>query len=172
MNEQPMVKIARYASCQCGSVRFEAVGEPILSAACYCDDCQTGAAQIEALANAPAFREPDGGTPYVIYRQDRFHCTAGEDLLVDYRITEQAPTRRVVASCCNAALFLKFGPGHWVSAYRARFEGDPPPLEMRTHTKFRRADYPLPADVPSYRGFGPKLFAKLIAARFSMLLGR
>jgi len=167
-----MVMIARYASCACGSVRFRALGEPILCAVCYCDDCQKGAVQIEALANSPGFRDPDGGTPYLIYRDDRFNCAAGEDLLVNYRIKEHAPTRRVVASCCNSALFLKFGPGHWVSAYRARFEGDPPPLEMRTQTKFRRADHPLSGDVPSYRGFGPKLFAKLIVARFSMLLGR
>lgn len=167
-----MAMIARYASCACGGVRFTAVGEPILSAVCYCDDCQNGAVEIEALANAPAFREPDGGTPYLIYRNDRFNCTAGEDLLRDYRLTEKAPTRRVVASCCNSALFLKFGPGHWVSAYRARFEGVPPPLEMRMQTKFRRADHPLPADAPSHPGFGTKLFARLIAARFSMLLGR
>ena len=106
------------------------------------------------------------------YRDDRFTCTAGETLLVDYRITERAPTRRVASSCCNSAIFLKFGPGHWVSAYRTRFEGEPPPLEMRTQTRFRRADAPLPDDVPSYRGFGPKLFARLISARIAMLLGR
>ena len=167
-----MVKIARYASCTCGSVRFRAVGEPIVSAACYCDDCQRGAVPIEALADAPGFREPDGGTHYVIYRDDRFSCTAGDNLLVDYRLTEKAPTRRVVASCCNTALFLKFDPGHWVSAYRARFEGESPPLEMRTQTKFRRSEVPLPDDVPNYRGFGPKLFARLIGARVAMVLGR
>ena len=78
----------------------------------------------------------------------------------------------MVASCCNAAVFLKFGPGHWVSAYRARFEGDPPPVQMRTQTKFRRAEDPLPTDAPSYRGFGRNLFGKLTAARLAMLFGR
>jgi len=167
-----MVEIARYSSCACGDVRFRALGEPILSAACYCDDCQKGAVELEALPNAPPFRDADGGTPYLIYRNDRFSCTSGEERLADYRLTPKSPTRRVVASCCNTAVFLKFGPGHWVSAYRARFEGDPPPLEMRTQTKFRQADEPLPDDVPNYQGFGTKLFGKLIAARVAMLLGR
>ena len=113
----------------------------ILGVVCYCDDCwKKGALPIEALAGAPSFREADGGTPYLTYRDDRFRCSAGEDLLVDFRNTPRAPTRReIVASCCNAAMFLKFGPGHWASAYRVRFEGDPPPLQMRTQTRYRRA---------------------------------
>ena len=90
-------------------VQCRAVGKPILSAVCYCDNCQEGARQIEALPNATGFRDADGGTPYLTYRDDRFSCTTGEDLLVDYRIREHAPTRRVVASCCNSAMFLKYG---------------------------------------------------------------
>jgi len=109
MREQELK--SRHAGCACGAVRFKAVGAPILGAACYCDDCQKGGARIEALPGAPGFREPDGGTPYLTYRDDRFTCTAGEDRLVDYKLAERAPTRRVVASCCNSALFLKFGPG-------------------------------------------------------------
>jgi len=162
----------RNTSCACGKVRFRAEGEPIVSLVCYCDDCQKGAVQLEALQGAPPFREPDGGTPYLAYRDDRFRCVAGEDLLTDYRLGERAPTRRVAASCCNSALYLKFGPGHWVSAYRARFEGDPPPPQMRTQTKFRRSDQPLPNDAPSYRGFGAALFARLIAARLAIAFGR
>lgn len=167
-----MTMTHRYSACACGRVRFRAVGEPILGLVCYCDDCQKGAAGLEALPQAPAFREPDGGTPYLVYRDDRFSCVAGEELLTDYRLKDRAPTRRVVASCCNAAVFLKFGPGHWVSAYRARFEGDPPPIEMRTQTRFRRSADPLPADAPSYAGFGRNLFGKLIGARLAMLFGR
>ena len=167
-----VVMITRYASCECGRVQCRAVGEPILSAVCYCDDCQEGARQIEVLPDATSFRDADGGTPYLTYRDDRFSCTTGEELLVDYRIRERTPTRRVVASCCNSAMFLKFGPGFWVSAYRARFEGDLPPLEMRTQTRFRRANTDLLHDVLSYRRFGMRLFAKLVTARVSMFLGR
>jgi hypothetical protein len=69
-------------------------------------------------------------------------------------------------------MFLKFGPGHWVSAYRARFEGDLPPIEMRTQTKYRHADTAIPHDAPSYRRFPMKLFMKLIGSRFAMLIGK
>jgi len=162
----------RHAACVCGRVRCRAIGEPIRSAVCYCDDCQEGGAQIEALPDAAWFREPDGGTPYLTYRDDRFVCAEGQDLLVSYRIAEHASTRRVVASCCNSAMYLKFGPGHWVSAYRARFADDPPPLEMRTQTRFRRHERPLPGDLPSFAGFPVQLFLRLLGARFAMLFGR
>jgi hypothetical protein len=162
----------RFSTCACGRVQCRAVGPPIVSLVCYCDDCQEGARQIEALPNAAGFREADGGTSLQTYRDDRFSCSAGEDLLVDYKIKESAPTRRVVASCCNSAMFLKYKPGFWVSVYRARFEGGLPPLEMRTQIEHRRADATLPRDVPCYRGFPMKLFAKIIAALVFMLLGR
>jgi hypothetical protein len=43
---------------------------------------------------------------------------------------------------------------------------------MRTQTRYRRANTDLPHGVRSYRRFGMRLFAKLIAARVSMFLGR
>uniref|UniRef100_Q07LB5 CENP-V/GFA domain-containing protein n=1 Tax=Rhodopseudomonas palustris (strain BisA53) TaxID=316055 RepID=Q07LB5_RHOP5 len=162
----------RYSSCVCGRVRCRAIGTPILSAVCYCDDCQEGARHIEALPNAASFRDADGGTPLLTYRDDRFTCLAGADLLVGYRIKENAPTRRMVASCCNSAMYLKYQPGFWVSAYRARFAGEVPPLEMRTQVQHRRADADLPRDVPCYPGFPMRLFAKIFTARISMFLGR
>jgi hypothetical protein len=167
-----MALTTRYAACACGQVRCRSLGEPILSAVCYCDDCQRGAEQIEALPGAAAFREADGGTPYLTWRDDRFACVEGAGFLTDYRINDGAPTRRVVASCCNSAIYLKFGPGHWISAYRMRFDGDPPPLEMRTQTRFRHSDMPLPADMPSYTGFPLALFAKLMGARIAMFFRR
>jgi hypothetical protein len=137
---------------------------------CYCDDCQQGARNIEALPNAVSFRDADGGTPLLTYRDDRFKCLSGAQLLVGHKIKEDAPTRRMVASCCNSAMFLKYAPGFWVSAYRARFEGgDLPPIEMRNQIEHRRADSALPNDAPCYRGFPMRLFAKIIAARAAML---
>jgi hypothetical protein len=43
-------KNAMTASCSCGSVELEAIGAPITSVVCYCDDCQEGSRQIEAFA--------------------------------------------------------------------------------------------------------------------------
>jgi hypothetical protein len=164
--------LTRHSSCACGRVQCQAVGAPIVSLVCYCDDCQEGAREIGALPNAASFCDVDGGTPYLTYRDDRFKCSSGQELLVGYKIKESAPTRRMVASCCNSAMFLKFAPGFWVSAYRARFEGDDlPPIEMRAQIERRRAGTALPGDAPCYRGFPMRLFAKIISARVSMLLG-
>ena len=78
--------IERTASCACRRVRLELVGEPILSAACCCSDCQAGgrlieARQIETGLGAAAVRDEFGGTPYLIYRDDRFTCVAGAEAL-------------------------------------------------------------------------------------------
>ncbi|MBL8564672.1 MAG: hypothetical protein JNM89_03040 [Hyphomicrobiaceae bacterium] len=167
-----MNDILRSSTCACGQVRCTGIGQPILSAVCYCDDCQAGGHQIESLPNAGAVLEDDGGTAYLTYRDDRFSCVEGAHLLVAYKIRERAPTQRFVASCCNTAMYLKFGPGHWVSAYRRRFEGDLPAIEMRTQTQFRASRAKLPDDAPSYRRFPPRLFWRLVLSRFAMMLGR
>lgn len=167
-----MTFTVRRLSCACGRVRCEAVGEPILSGVCYCTDCQEGGRRIEALPSAARIRDPDGGTPYLTYRDDRFRCLSGEDLLADYRLESRSRTRRVVASCCNSGMFLKFDPGFWVSTYRFRYDGDLPPIEMRTKTRHRRSETELPRDAPGYRGFPPRLFWRLIKARVAMLFNR
>jgi len=167
-----MSEIVRISSCVCRRVRCQAVGTPILSAVCYCDDCQAGGRQIERLANAARVLDSDDGTPYLTYRDDRFSCVSGAELLVGYKIRERAPTQRFVASCCNSGMFLKFAPGHWVSAYRTRFEGDLPPIEMRTQTKYRHVNAEIPRDAPSYRRYPMKLFRRLLGSRIAMLFGR
>lgn len=167
-----MSQIVRTSSCACGRVRCQAIGTPILSAVCYCDDCQAGGRQIERLPNAARVLDADGGTPYLTYRDDRFSCVSGAELLVGYEIRERAPTQRFVASCCNSGMFLKFAPGHWVSAYRARFAGDLPPIEMRTQTKYRHADTEIPGDAPSYRRYPMKLFGRLLGSRIAMIFGQ
>lgn len=160
------------STCSCGRVQCEAVGTPIVSAVCYCEDCQEGGCQIEALKNASHVRDGDGGTPYLTYRDDRFKCVIGSDLLTAHVISEGAPTQRFVASCCNSGMFLKFAKGHWVSAYRCRFDGKLPPIEMRNKVKHRQSDTKLPDDAPTYDGFPPKLFWRLAMSRLAMLVGR
>jgi hypothetical protein len=118
-------------------VKFEAAGNAIMSVVCYCDDCQEGARKIEMLPDALPVHDSDGGTAYILYRKDRFSCVKGDQLLKDVRIRENSPTRRVVASCCNSAMFLDFKKGHWLSVYRARFPDNTPPVEMRIQTRFK-----------------------------------
>jgi hypothetical protein len=161
------------AQCTCGRVELEAVGAPIISVACYCDDCQEGSRQIEALPNARPVRDPDGGSTYVLYRKDRVECSRGAQFLQGYKIREKSATNRVVATCCNSAMFMNFDDGkHWVPVYRARFGGDVPPLQMRICTKFKSEDSDVPSDVRSYPSFPLTFVAKLVGAKIAMLLHR
>lgn len=160
------------ATCSCGAVELKTYGRPIVSAVCYCDDCRKGADQIEALPNAGPVRDPDGGTAYILYRKDRIACSEGAELLMPYKLKESSITNRVVAACCNSAMVMNFDRGpHWVSAYRARFQGELPPLQLRMCTKFKPDGVVLADDVPSYRGYAPAFVVKLLASRVAMLVG-
>jgi hypothetical protein len=57
-------------------------------------------------------------------------------------------------------------------AYRARFQGDLPPLQMRICTKYKAPDVVVSDDVPSYPGYPLRLLAKFLASRVAMLLRR
>jgi hypothetical protein len=157
--------------CACGSVELEATGDPIMRAACYCDDCQEGTRQIEALPGAHPVLGADGGTTYVIYRKDRVRCSKGAPFLTAHKLREGSVTNRVVATCCNSAMLLNFDDGkHWVDVYQVRFQGELAPLDMRVCTKFKPADAVIPDDVPHYPGYPFKFIAKLLTARAAMLL--
>jgi hypothetical protein len=166
-------KTTMTASCACGSVELEAAGAPIASVVCYCDDCQEGARRIEALPGAAAVLDPGGGSAYIVYRSDRFRCAKGAEQLKSYKVKDSSPTKRVVAACCNSAMYLGFDDSkHWVSAYRARFHGDLPPLQIRVCTKFAGEDVKALDDVPNHPGFAPGFMLKLLGARVAMLFGR
>ena len=161
------------ASCSCGCVELNAFGTPIVSNVCYCDDCQNGSRQIENLPNAGSVRDPDGGTAYVLYRKDRIECSRGAALLKGYKIKERSVSNRVVATCCNSAMFMNFDKGpYWVSVYRARFLRDVPPLQMRICTKFKSNNVVLPDDVPSYPGYPLRLMALLLVSGVAKLFRR
>ena len=156
------------AKCQCGKVKFEAVGLPILTCSCYCTSCQEAGRQFEQLASAPPVLDPDSGTGLILYRKDRVQCVTGQQYLDEYRLKPNSPTRRVVAKCCNSAMFLDFTKGHWLSMFRNRFPTGAPPLEMRVWTKQRRVGVELADDLPNYSGHSSKLMLKLIAAWIAM----
>lgn len=156
------------ATCQCGKVKFEAVGAPILTGSCFCRSCQEAGRQFEQLASAPAVLDPDGGTGMVLYRKDRVQCVSGQQYLEEHRLKPVSPTRRVIATCCNSAMFLDFTRGHWLSMFRSRFPAGAPPLEMRVMTRERRAGIELADDVPNYDGHSGKFMLRLIAAWIAM----
>ena len=156
------------ATCRCGKIIFEAIGAPIVSAACYCASCQEAGRRFEQLPDAPPVLDPDGGTGLILCRKDRVQCTKGQELLAEHRLKPESPTRRVLATCCNSPMFLDFSKGHWVSIYRNRFSSAAPPLEMRVMTKDRRAGVEFANDIPTYRAHSGKFMLRLFAAWMAM----
>lgn len=158
------------SQCACGRVAFQADGAPILSAICYCEDCQAAAREIEALPGAVPVADADGGTAYVLYRKDRVRCIKGAELLTRRKLREASATNRAVASCCNSAVLLDFDDSkHWVDLYHARIMAKAPPVEMRVQTSFVREGVVLPKDKPVYPGYPARFILKLLAARLAML---
>lgn len=157
------------ARCRCGQVSLEAVGAPILTAACYCDSCRKAAAEL-GHADAPPILRPDGGTDYVLCRKDRVRPASGTDRLREFRLGADAKTRRIVAACCGSPMFLEFEHGHWLSLYRDRFAPqDRPPVEMRTMTKdLGPAAAALDPSIPSAATQSPAFMWKLLVAWAAM----
>ena len=156
------------ATCQCGKVKFELVGPAILTCSCYCTSCQEAGRQFEQLAPAPPVLDPDSGTGLILYRKDRVQCVMGQQHLEEHRLKPDSPTRRVIAKCCNSAMFLDFTKGHWLSMFRNRFPTGAAQLEMRVWTRKRRAGIELADDLPNHSGHSGKLMLKLIAAWIAM----
>jgi hypothetical protein len=68
-------------------------------------------------------------------------------------------------------MVMKFDDArHWVCLYRARLQGDLPPLQFRICTKFRRDSGPLPNDVPASAMYPPGLMMKLLGTKIAMVL--
>ena len=160
------------AACTCGRVALEARGAPIVTATCYCNDCQAAAHLIEALPNAPRVLDPDGGSSFVVFRKDRLGWTKGSELLKSVKLKDASPTKRVVASCCNTAMVLAFDDAkHWTNVFRARVVGEAPKLELRVCTRFKPGGAAFADAIPSYPGYPFRFIAKLLRARVAMLFG-
>jgi hypothetical protein len=156
------------ASGRCGEVVLEVTGAPIVHTACYCVSCQQAGGWIEQLPDAPPVLDADGGTDYVLYRKDRVRCIQGGERLEAHRLKPDAPTRRMVASCCNSAMFPDFTKGHWLTVYRVRLPERVPPLEMRVMTADRPEGVVLPDDVPNYPAHAGKFMWTLMSAWAAM----
>ena len=155
--------------CVCGQVNLEVEGAPIVSAECYCNSCRAAGARIQTLPATPPFLDTNGGTRFVLYRKDRVRFREGTDHLKEFRLTPEAKTRRVVATCCNTPVFLEFSNGHWLSLYGCLWPaGTVPPLELRTMTSDLPAGTVLPNDVPNGKRQSVSFFVKLLGAWIAM----
>jgi hypothetical protein len=168
-SDQPVrAEATLVASCGCGRVALELTGKSIVSAVCYCKSCQEAGRILEGFPAAPAVLGPDGGTEFVLYRKDRVRLVRGAEHLEEHRLKPESPTRRVRATCCQAAIFLDLTKGHWLSIYRARFLKDAPRIEMRVTTKERPAGAPLTEEVPNHAGYSGTFLLRLLGARLAM----
>lgn len=157
------------AACACGEVLIEAAGEPIVTTACYCASCREAGRRFEAVAGAPPVREADGSTACLLFRKDRVRCVRGAERLEAWRLSPTSKTRRVAATCCNAAMFLDFTGGHWLTLYRQRIAaGERPAIAMRVMTRDSEAGTALAHDVPNYPSHSPRFMARLIVAWLAM----
>ena len=156
-------------SCSCGAVRLEARREPIISVECCCTSCRAAGTRLETLPGASQVLTRHATTPFVLYRKDRVTVAAGAGHLAAFRLSPDASTRRVVATCCYAPLWLDFQAGHWLSLYGTLWpEGTRPPLEMRTMAKDLPEGATLPDDASNARTHSLGFMAKLLGAWIAM----
>jgi len=157
-------------SCKCGQVQVEATGKPFMVSACNCDDCQTGWGRIQSFENAAPVLDARGGTEQVYFRNDRVRVVKGEELLQPFKIRPQARMRRVMAKCCNTAMYSSREDYRFTSIIRARFGADAPPLESRYFTKFSPEQPFVSDDLPSYPNLPFRISMKMLGAHLATTL--
>lgn len=169
MTQAEMRAIVFKAKCRCGRVELEAQGPPIVHIACYCDDCQRAAEIIDALDGGSSGCGNDGGTENVLFRRDRVRFVRGAELIASYRVRDDSPTTRLVASCCNTAMTQRhdnWWPHRGVKT--CLFEMPPVPLEMRVFTRYAPAPQLIPDDVPCSRGVPIRMGLRLLRAKLQV----
>lgn len=156
-------------ACRCGKVRLDVSGTPIIASECYCTSCRTAGGRFEALPDAAPVLNERGGTPYVLCRKDRVAFMAGTELLREYRLTPDSPTRRVVASCCNTPIFTEFQNGHWLSLYARLWpEAERPAMQLRTMVSDLPQGVVLDERLPNAKQQNLAFFARLLGAWLAM----
>lgn len=155
--------------CSCGQIRLEVQGSPIASVECCCASCRQAGARMKQLDNAPTVLTDYDATPFVMYRKDRVSFLAGVDRLKSFRLSPDASSERVIASCCNTPVYLSFKGGHWLSLYGTLWaNGTMPPAEMRTMTSDLPEGAVLPDNIPNAKKQSLGFFARLLVAWAAM----
>ena len=161
------------AQCRCDAVEIGAWSNPLVVAACYCDDCQAASGRLAASANGAPVASADGGTEFVVFRRDRIACTRGAENLKVMRLRDATKTRRMVAGCCATPMYVSFDDKRpWVSAFRASFGADAPPVQMRICTRFRRTEDKAKDDLPEHKGYPAAMILRVLAVMPRMLFSR
>ncbi len=157
--------------CACGQFSLEVIGDPFSASECHCKSCRSAAQRLSTLPPAFPIAADNGGVPYALYRKDRVRFPDGTAKLTEFRLNDDAPTRRVLTTCCHTPVFLEFESGHWVSLFTGLWpEGQRPAPRIRTQTgdvpDGATLDDSLPAGTMTTAGFYAKLLGEWIAMGF------
>jgi len=156
-------------SCACGQTRLELKGDPILVSECLCNSCRVAAVRLAALPGAKNVLTSYGATPCAEYRKDRVRILSGTEHLREFRLSADAGSRRVVATCCNTPIFLEMKGAHWLSVYLHLWpDGVRPNAEMRTMAGDLPDASNLPDDIPNLKSHTVSFYAKLLGAWVGM----
>ena len=154
--------------CACGAVSLETTGAAMMSVICHCTSCRTAGQVFDLRSSVAPIVDVAGGTSVVLWRKDQLKCAQGCEHLQAHRLAPGAPSRRMVASCCQTPMFGDFTKGFWASIYRDRLENAPVP-SMRVMTSDAPDAGALPDDgLPHYRGRPGSFMLKLMATWASM----
>ncbi|MCQ0091370.1 GFA family protein [Roseovarius sp. M141] len=155
--------------CTCGQTRLEVRGAPIASVECCCASCREAGERFRHLEGAPDILTEYGATPFVMYRKDRVRFLGGSEGLKAVRLSQDASTRRIVATCWNTPVFLELKGGHWLSLYGELWsDGTRPPPQMRTMASNLPSGAVLPDDIPNAKKQNLGFFARLFGAWVAM----
>lgn len=157
--------------CACGQIEVEVHGRPLLTLACYCDDCQAAGKQIQTLLpNARSGLDPDGGTVSAIVRKDRIRIARGEPLLVAHKLRPDSRATRSIASCCNSNLLTRFDGAVPIVGLRdfsddARLQPD-----LCVYTRYAHDRTRIAHRAPKHAGVPIKLLLKIMLASVAIRL--
>jgi len=156
-------------SCACGAFHIALEGSPFIATECHCNSCREAAAHLASLPPAFPLTQANGGTPYILYRKDRVRFPAGTGALRAARLSETAPTRRVLTTCCNSPVFLEFQGGHWLSLYAGLWpDAQRPAIDIRTMTSDLPEGHMLDGALPAGKWTTAGFYARLLAAWIAM----
>jgi hypothetical protein len=153
-----------HAYCACGRTEHEALGAPVVALACYCDDCQAAAGQIDAMPEGKSGLGADGGTISVLFRKDRVRCVRGQELLVGHKLRADSDTTRMIASCCNSNVLTRFD--NWLPIVALRTfarEGTSIAPQISIYTKFAPELDKIVHAAPRHAKMPPSLGMKVLA---------
>jgi hypothetical protein len=156
-------------TCKCGQFKMQVEGTHIASVECLCTSCRKAGRVLSSLTGAPRIVDEKDATPYVMHRKDRLRILSGAEHLKEYRLSPNAGTRRVVATCCNTPVFTEVKGGHWLSLFALLWpDSGRPPIEMRTMTGDLADPAQLPNDVPNLKRHSMAFYGRLFGAWVQM----